>query len=302
MQVQSLPEQAPLALRRRAIGLLLGGLLFLICLDACGKLLGEMGVPVAASTWSRYFGHFLLVLMLVYPHQGLAALRPQHPRLQWARGLMMVVITLLYFAALKLMPFAEATAIFFLTPIFTTVMTMQLLHERPGGWTWVAIVLGFFGVLVVLRPGTSLPWQGVLLVLAAALANAGYQTMTRASSAQGRSEAIAVQLIYSALPGALLMSLTAPWWLGRDWLAAMTVTGWLVFAATGVLGAAGHWLLIRAYSLVPANVVTPWAYLQLLFSIVLGMLVFGTVPDAVTLLGMAVIGLAPQLTRLDHRR
>ena len=288
-------------MRRRAIALLLTGLFFLICLDASGKFLGAQGVPVAASTWSRYTGHLLLVLLICWPRERLAVFRAQHPRLQWARGVMMVVVTLFYFAALTLLPFAEATALFFLTPLITTWLAAWWLDERPGRWTWTAVVAGFVGVLIVMRPGSDLPLVGVLLVFAAALCNASYQTMTRASSAQGRSERVSVQLLYSGLVGAIVMTLAAPLWFDLAWIRAMSPLTWLVLVLTGVLGAAGHWLLIRAYALVPANVVMPWAYLQLVFSIVLGSLVFGTFPDAMSLVGMAVIGLAPQLTRLDHR-
>ncbi|MCS6997259.1 MAG: DMT family transporter [Casimicrobiaceae bacterium] len=287
--------------RRRAIVLLLGGLVFLIGLDACGKYLGEHGVPVAASTWARYAGHLAIVLLVCWPHEGRMLLRAQHPPLQWARGALMLAVTLLYFAALKHLPLAEATALFFLTPIATTALAVWWLRERPGLWTWLAMLLGFLGVLVVMRPGGELPLIGVLFALAAALGNAAYQTLTRAATAQGRNERTSVQLFYSGWVGALVMTLAAPLWLSWDWLEHMTGTLWLVFAATGALGAAGHWLLIRAYALVPANVVMPWAYLQLLFSIVLGALVFGSFPDAVSLAGMAVIGLAPQLTRFDHR-
>lgn len=214
----------------------------------------------------------------------------------------MVVVTLLYFAALKYLPFAEATALFFLTPLFTTAMASYALRERPGAWTWVAVVLGFVGVLIVNRPGSELPAHGVALVVGAALCNALYQTMTRASSAQGRNERVSVQLLYSGLVGAIVMTLALPVWFDPVWLREVRPIAWLALAATGALGAAGHWLLIRAYALVPANVVMPWAYLQLVFSIMLGMLVFGTFPDAISLAGMAVIGIAPQLTRLDVRR
>ncbi|MFN3628671.1 MAG: DMT family transporter [Casimicrobiaceae bacterium] len=289
-------------MRRRAIVLLLTGLFFLICLDASGKFLAAQGVPVAASTWSRYTGHLLLVLALCWPRERLTVFVAQHPRLQWARGVMMVVVTLLYFAALKVLPFAEATALFFLTPLFTTSLAAWFIDERPGPWTWAAVVAGFIGVLIVMRPGSDLPLAGVLLVVAAALCNAGYQTLTRASTAQGRSERVSVQLVYSGLVGAIVMTLAAPLWFDLDWMGTMSPLTGFVFALTGVLGAAGHWLLIRAYTLVPANVVMPWAYLQLVFSIALGSLVFGTFPDAISLAGMAVIGLAPQLTRLDHRR
>ena len=130
---------------RRAIILMLCGLSLLICLDASGKYLGVHGVPVAATTWSRYFGHFLVVLILFFPRDRARLFRPVRPSFQWARGVMMLTVTLLYFAALKYVPLAEATALFFLTPIFTTCLSSWLLKEKPTRWAIVAIALGFAG-------------------------------------------------------------------------------------------------------------------------------------------------------------
>jgi drug/metabolite transporter (DMT)-like permease len=284
---------------RRAIFLMTCALAILICLDASGKYLGQAGVPVAASTWSRYLGHFVVVLILFLPREGMALFRADHPRIQWTRGVLMVVVTLLYFAALKNLPLAEATALFFLTPIITTGLAAWFLHERPGRWTLIAIALGFVGVLIVVRPSANLALIGVLLVIAAAFCNAGYQTLTRASS-HGRSENIGTQLLYSGLVGSIVMTLTMPFWWSTDWFGGVTLTVAIVFVGLGVLGALGHLLLIRAYSLAPASTLAPWMYVQLLWSVGLGWLVFNQTPDTVTIVGMLLIGLAPQLTRLNR--
>jgi drug/metabolite transporter (DMT)-like permease len=285
---------------RRAIVLMTCALAILICLDASGKYLGQAGVPVAASTWSRYLGHFVVVLFLFYPRDGRSLFRAAHPGIQWTRGVLMVVVTLLYFAALKHLPLAEATALFFLTPLITTGLAAWFLHERPGRWTLVAVFLGFLGVLVVIRPGTNLVLIGVMLVIAASFCNAGYQTLTRASS-HGRSERVSTQLLYSGLVGTIVMTAALPFWWDGAWLATARTVTLLVFIAVGVLGALGHLLLIRAYTLAPASTLAPWMYLQLLWSVAIGWLVFGQMPDLITVGGMLLIGLAPQLTRLDQK-
>jgi drug/metabolite transporter (DMT)-like permease len=174
------------------------------------------------------------------------------------------------------------------------------LHERPGRWTLVAVFLGFLGVLVVIRPGTNLVLIGVLLVIAASFCNAGYQTLTRASS-HGRSERVSTQLLYSGLVGTIVMTAALPFWWDGAWLATARTVTLLVFIAVGVLGALGHLLLIRAYTLAPASTLAPWMYLQLLWSVAIGWLVFGQMPDLITVGGMLLIGLAPQLTRLDQK-
>ncbi len=287
---------------RRAILLMLCALALLICLDASGKYLGEKGVPVAATTWSRYFGHFLVVLVLFFPRDGWQLFRAVRPSFQWARGALMVSVTLLYFAALKFVPLAEGTALFFLTPIITTGLSAWFLHEKPTRWALAAVVAGFAGVLVVVRPGGDLPWVGMALVIAAAACNACYQTLTRAASSSAtRPERTSTQLLYAGMVGALVMTLAVPFWWTTGWTEGVEPVTWVVFTATGFLGAMGHLLLIRAYSLAAAPVIAPWTYMQLLLSIAIGWLIFGAVPDTITLIGMAIIGLSPQLTRLNRK-
>lgn len=287
------------ATHRRAVGLLLAALTCLILLDASGKWLGAAGVPVAATTWSRYAGHLLVALAVFLPLHGLAALRTAHPGRQLLRGALMVAVTMLYFAALARMPLAQATAVFFMTPVMTTVFATVFLGERPGWPTWAAVACGFGGVLVVVRPGTDLPTDGVLLALAAAACNGAYQTLTRA---QAHADAPQVQVVYAGLVGAAIMTAAAPLWWTPGWWAApsLTATDWTLFAATGLLGAGGHLLLARAYRLAEASRIAPWGYLQMLLSVAIGWLAFGDMPDGLALAGMAVIAASPQVARLPE--
>jgi drug/metabolite transporter (DMT)-like permease len=271
-------------------------LTFLILLDASGKWLGMAGVPVAASTWSRYLGHLLVVAVIFMPRHGLAGFATAHPIRQGLRGALMVMVTLLYFAALKVLPLAQATAVFFMTPVLLTLFSSLFLRERVGLFTWLAVGCGFVGVLVVARPGTDLPVLGVLLALGAAAGNASYQALTRAQAHADSSQA---QLLYSGLAGAALTTVTLPFWwepITLDWI------GWAVFVLLGLLGGIGHLLLIRAYQLAAASRLAPWMYTQLVLSIALGVVVFGDVPDGLALVGMVIIALSPQIVRMGGRR
>lgn len=280
---------------------MLSALVCLILLDASGKWLGMRGVPVPAIAWSRYLGHLLVVLAVFMPSRGLSILKTAHPFRQGLRGLLMVSITLLYFAALKTMPLAQGAAVFFTTPILVTVLATLFLGERPGWQTWAAVALGFAGVLVIIRPGSDLPLAGSLLVLGAAAGNAAYQTLTRA---QAHADSPEVQVLYSGLAGAAIMTLAAPlWWTPGWWeIPGIGALDWAVFGMLGVFGSAGHLLLARAYGLAPASRLTPWSYLQMLLSIPIGWLVFGNLPDAIALLGMVMIAISPNLTLLRQRR
>jgi drug/metabolite transporter (DMT)-like permease len=282
---------------RQAVLLMLAALSCLILLDASGKWMAQRGVPVAVSTWSRYFGHLVLVLAVFLPTRGLAVLRTAHPVRQVLRGMLMVCITLFYFAALKSLPLAQATAIFFTTPMLVTVLATIFLKERPGWITWVALGGGFTGVLIVIRPGTDLPLTGTLLVLGAAAANAVYQTLTRAQSQADPPE---VQVLYAGLAGAALMTLGAPFWWQPDWWVPLNLSrlDWTVLGLMGLLGATGHLLLSRAFRLTFASRLTPWSYSQLLLAVLIGWLAFGDLPDTVALMGMVLIAVSPQLTWL----
>jgi len=287
----------PAAAERRAVILMVSALTCLIFLDASGKWLGMRGMPVAAITWSRYAGHLLLVLVLLLPSHGASLLVTRSLRRQVARGLLMACVTVLYFAGVRVMPLAQATAVFFVTPILVTLFATMFLRERPGWRTWVAVATGFVGVLVVVRPGTGLPVVGVLLVLGAAAANAAYQTLTRA---QAQADSPEVQVLYSGLVGAALMSVLAPLWWESGWWRSAAFDGfdWTVFALLGVFGAVGHLLLARAFQLAQASRLTPWSYTQMLLSIGLGWIAFGDLPDAIALVGMAIIAVSPQIARL----
>ncbi|MCX7201910.1 MAG: DMT family transporter [Burkholderiales bacterium] len=285
---------------RRAILTMLCALGVLILLDASGKWLGMAGFPVAAITWSRYLGHLLLVLALFVPTSGLRVLHTQSPGRQLLRGALMVTVSLLYFAAVRYLPLAQATAVFFTTPMLVTLFATVFLKERPGWATWLALAGGFLGVMIVVRPGASLPLVPTLLVFGAAACNAAYQTLTRAQSQADPPE---VQVLYAGLVGAALMTVSLPlWWTPGWWMdPGFRTIDWIVFALLGVLGATGHLLLARAFRLALASRLSPWGYMQILLSICVGWLAFGDAPDAIALVGMALIALCPQLVRLQRQ-
>lgn len=290
----------PRSTESRAIATLLSALACLILLDASGKWLGMRGVPVAASSWSRYAGHMILVLAIYLPSRGLGVLRTRSPVRQGLRGTLMLTVTLLFFAGVATMPLAQATSVFFMTPILVTVLAAVFLRERPGWQTWVAVACGFAGVLVVVRPGTDLPLAGVLLVFGAAVANAAYQTLTRAQSQVDPPE---VQVLYSGLVGAALMTAAMPLWWTPGWWRdpGLQPFDWFVFAMLGVVGASGHLLLAKAFRLAEASRLTPWSYMQMLMSVALGWLAFGDVPDAIAMAGMVLIAASPNLVRLRRK-
>lgn len=165
----------------KANGILLHvvGLWVLSGLDASGKYLALVGVPVLLVAWVRYAVHTALSSAILLPRRGRALLRTHSLRGQLLRGVLMIASTLLFFSVLKRVPLAEATAMNFMAPVFLLALAPWLLHEPHRLHRWLGVALGFAGMLLVVRPGAGLDTVGVLLGLATALTFAAFQIATR---------------------------------------------------------------------------------------------------------------------------
>ena len=171
-----------------------------------------------------------------------------------------------------------------------------ILRERVGWFGWAATAAGFAGVMLIVRPGSGLMSIGVLFVLGAVVANLGYQLLSRVLSA---SETTFALLFYTALTGSILYGLAVPWFIeGR----ALTWLEIVLFASLGVYGGVGHYLYTAAFRFAPASLLAPLNYAQLIWAGLLGWLVFGHMPDAVSLLGMAIVAGSGVAVALKTRR
>jgi drug/metabolite transporter (DMT)-like permease len=193
----------------------------------------------------------------------------------------------LNFAALALLPLADATAIGFAAPIFTVVLAALFLGEVVRVRRWSAVAVGFCGVLVMLSPyigstprgaGSTL---GAFLALAGALAVAGAMTQVRHMS---RKESTASLVFYFSIVCSIAGLATLPW----GWVMP-TTTEFLLMIAMGFLGGIGQMLITESYRHASASVVAPFAYSAMPYSIVIGYVWFGEVPASIVLLGAAIV-------------
>jgi drug/metabolite transporter (DMT)-like permease len=208
--------------------------------------------------------------------------RSRRPGLQVVRGLVLAASSMFFFSALARLPIAEASAITFVSPLLLTAMSVWFLRERVRLSAWVAVCVGFVGVLIIVRPGGAVFQPAALLALATAACFATYQLMTRKLA--GVDSTIATLFIGAAV-GTAVMTLVVPFF----WKLPETAWHALLFVVMGILGAAGHFVLIRAFEYAPASVLAPFVYAQLVMVLLLGYLVFGAFPDAASLAGMAII-------------
>ena len=217
--------------------------------------------PAAQITWARFTGHLIVMLVVFLPQYRWALLRTRKPAVQIGRSVLMLASNLVFVMAIGSVP---------------------LLHEQVGWRRWSAVVVGFVGALMVIRPGGGLRDPAVLLILASSFAYALYQILTRLA---GRIDTAATGIIFAALFGSLGMSLIMPF----VFVVPRSLMDVLLFCSLGLLGGLGHYPVIRAFQLGPAAVIAPLGYVELIGSVVFGYLLFGNFPDPWTWLGAGVI-------------
>jgi drug/metabolite transporter (DMT)-like permease len=232
--------------------------------------------------WARYVGQMLIVAPFAWHRSGSGFWRTRALPLQLLRSTMLLGATVCFFAGLRYLPLAEGSAILFLAPIFIVMLSGPVLGERPPRARWIASITGFLGVLILLRPGSAIFHPATLLLFGAALCNAFYHMLTRKLT----YEDVYTTLFYSALVGTIGLSLMLPW--GLDEVRLTLHDGGLLLLL-GLLAGLGHWFVIAAYLLAPASMMTPFTYVQMIWAVAYGYLIFGQLPDGWSALGIAVI-------------
>ena len=255
-----------------------------------GALVRYIGlrVPIGEVVFARsLFALLPLVAWLLWRGEIRTALRTKRPWRHVMRGVFGVIALVFMFAGLARLPLAEATAIGFATPLFTVVLAAIFLGERVRLFRWSAVAFGFVGVLVMLTPylghveadmGSAL---GAGLTLAGAFLVSIVMTQVRAMS---RTETTA-SLVFSYTAIATIGGLaTIPWgWIVPDPIDALVLVG------IGICGGTAQICITESYRHAPASLVAPFAYTGMIWSIVIGFLVFNEVPPVVVLVGAALV-------------
>lgn len=276
---------------RRALLLMIAGSLMIPALDAVAKVLGDFhGLSASGIALGRFGFQTVMLLPLLIAVEGPAALRIRHLGLNLLRGALLGLASYAFFTALKFMPLADTTAIFFVEPILVTLLSALVLGERIGRTRILAVIAGFVGALIVIRPNfVSLGLVAGLPLLTAACI-AVYSILNRRLSAG--STPLAMHF-YAGVGGTLVLlpivlggSLGAP-----DLLSTIPRSGvvWGLLVAVGALATVGHFFFIKAYHLAPASVLAPFAYVEIISATILGLAIFGDFPAPMDWLGIAVI-------------
>jgi drug/metabolite transporter (DMT)-like permease len=264
----------------KGIALILLSTIFLGTSDATSKYLSAT-LPSVEIAWIRFLVFAIIMVPAMVPGTAIYSLRTTSVRLQLLRGTALLGSSLFFITGLRYLPIAEASATGFVSPLFVTALSIIFLAEKVGVRRWIATATGLFGVLVILRPGTSAFHVAAFLPIVSAFCWAVTLIMTRMMSGKEHSSTI---MTYSSIAGVAIMSALVPFaWVAPTWHDIMF--GILV----GVASTAGQWIVVLAFRYADASVLAPFSYTQLLWVSILGFLVFGEVPDAWTIVGAGFI-------------
>ena len=235
----------------------------------------------AQLMWIRYGFYCVFVFILVRKQGVVAAMRTTRPWLQGSRALLATVEAAAFVLAFRYLPLADAHALGSASPLIVVALAGWLLGERVGWHRALAVVAGFAGVLVIIRPGFSeLSWP-LLIPLTAAFMWALYQVLLRLV---GRTDHADTTLLWSSVVGFAATTLVGPFY----W-SPMAALDWLWMAVISVLGAVAHLALTKAMQFGDASALQPYSYTLLVWVAVMGIIFYGDFPDGWTLLGAAII-------------
>jgi len=263
------------------IVLMLCAFLCFTAIDSCAKALVQT-LPAFEVVFFRYLGHVAIVSAFFMPSQGFGLLKANRPRTQIARAFVLLIGTTLNFFAVGYLPLAVTSAIFFLSPLMICALSVPFLRERVGPRRWAAILVGFLGVLVIVRPGLGeLHWAWILS-LGATLCASVYMMLTRVLAGEDTTETS--QFYASIIPACAMFPIALWVWVWPQ--------GWFeitLVCSIGFFGWIGHQFATIAHRMAPASTLAPFVYTQILWMTAAGYLFFNTVPDIWVYVGAVIV-------------
>ncbi|MGO1081308.1 DMT family transporter [Inquilinus sp. CA228] len=280
-QAATAPPQAKQS-AAQGIALYTGGIFLLCIMDAMIKWLSA-DYPIAQIVFFRASIGLIPTLVMLYRPPGLKALRTRRVGVHLMRGLVGVVGTFGFFWAFAVMPLADAYAIGFAAPMFITAMSVPILGERVGLKRWLAVLVGFAGVMIMIRPGgegSSFGSGGAI----ALLATAAYALSMVLMRLYSRTETNASMIFYATIVIVAVAGVQMPFvWVTPTWKDAG------LLAVLGLLGGIGAIMMAQAYRVATPSIVVPFEYTGMIWGVGLGFMLWGDVPDLWIWVGSAVV-------------
>ena len=263
----------------KGICLILVTLALFTSMDSVAKHLVQNYPPIQVI-WARYLSQTVVSFILLSPVLY-RILRTKNFKLQILRSALLFTATICFFTSLKTLKLADVNAIFQVSPIFVTILSVLVLKETVGHRRWLGVAFGLIGALLIIGPGTGVFSYAVILPIISALSYAAYVISTRYLS---QDESPLTSFVYTALLGSIAASvLVVPSW------TPIESSDLFVFSVFGLLGATGHFLLIHAYRISEASFLAPFNYIGILYGSLWGFYFFNEVPSLITILGGLII-------------
>lgn len=248
--------------------------------DGFAKMLVQAHHPIVVM-WLQYFIIWIAVAPLVAYKHGLPALLPKPYGLQFARGFFSMSTVIFFFFAIQYIQLAEAHAMVFIGPLLATALSPFILKERVGIHRITAVLIGFSGVLIILRPDFSAASFGHVIAMGAGFSIAGYFLTNKKAAG---SAPPAASVAHSVIVGTLLLLPIIPSLWVMPHSSELTQ-----FGAFFIFSIAGQALLVISFNFGPTSIIAPFHYTQIIMSVVFGWLAFNQIPDIVTMMGIAVV-------------
>ena len=249
-------------------------------MDGIAKFLSS-DLPVLQITWARYFFTVFFTLPIMFFFFKKDLVWTKKPKLQFLRGLILLTANICFFYSISIISLAKALTLAFVAPLIVTAFSPFFLDEKVGYRRWLAVIIGFFGSLVVIRPGFVEINLASIAALTTGIMYGFYLIITRKLSS---SDNPLLTLLLTGVVGAIIISLFMP----IVWVEP-SFTQWSLMAAVGVFACIGHFFLILSLKYADASKLAPFSYFEIITNIIIGYYFFGDFPDKWTFLGLFII-------------
>jgi drug/metabolite transporter (DMT)-like permease len=257
-------------------------MLFAVFMFSFGDALGKYMVAtyaVGQLLWLRACAALLVLSPLIWKHRA-EFVRMERPRLQLLRVVLSTLEVAAFFLAVAWLPLADVITYYLAAPVFVTALSAIVLHERVGWRRWSAILIGFLGVIIALRPSTQSFSGPAMIALAGSLCFSVLMLITRSLRSTPDIVMASTQFCGTFLLGA---AMSAFGWVTPSW------SSLALFAIAGLISVSALLCTTRSLKLAPASVVVPYQYSMIIWAVLFGLIVFGDVPSTATIVGAAII-------------
>ena len=252
-------------------------------MDGFAKYLSA-DLPVLQITWARYFFTvaFTFPIMFLFFRKNLVW--TDKPKLQITRGIILLTANICFFYAISIISLAKALTLAFVAPLIVTAFSPIFLGERVGVRRWSAVIIGFIGSLVVIRPGFVEINLASIAALGTGVMYGFYLIITRKLS---KSDNPLLTLLLTGVVGAIIISFVMPFvWVKPNF------NQWSIMAAIGIFACLGHFFLIVSLKYADASKLAPFSYFEIITNIIIGYYFFSDFPDNWTFFGLFIIVLS----------